>query len=121
MRRSLAAIDLFLSNRAPEAYTNDEYINLCLKDKVHRWPNCNLITDASLIKLISSPVAGNLVQHHKIEEELNHIVNDLALQTIDPLKCFDSDTDALLTLIPDEMAPEIEYKESGDDENDNSN
>ncbi|KAG9413453.1 hypothetical protein AC1031_012671 [Aphanomyces cochlioides] len=121
MRRSLAAIDLFLSNRAPEAYTNDEYINLCLKDKVHRWPNCNLITDASLIKLISSPAAGNLVQHHKIEEELSHIVKDLALQTIDPTKCFDSDTDALLTLLPDEKAPELDYKELGDGDNADSN
>ncbi|CAK4430243.1 unnamed protein product, partial [Aphanomyces euteiches] len=30
LRRSIAAIDLFLSNRAPEAYANDEYLNLCL-------------------------------------------------------------------------------------------
>ncbi|CAK4426209.1 unnamed protein product [Aphanomyces euteiches] len=117
MRRSLAAINLFLSNRAPEAYMNDEYINMCLNDKVHRWPNCNLITDAHLIKLISSPAAGNLVH----EEELSHIVKDLALQTIDPTKCFDSDTDALLTLLPDEKAHELEYKESGDGENEDSN
>ncbi|KAH9092792.1 hypothetical protein Ae201684P_008461 [Aphanomyces euteiches] len=121
MRRSLAAINLFLSNRAPEAYMNDEYINMCLNDKVHRWPNCNLITDAHLIKLISSPAAGNLVQHHKIEEELSHIVKDLALQTIDPTKCFDSDTDALLTLLLDEKAHELEYKESGEGENEESN
>ncbi|CAK4115335.1 unnamed protein product, partial [Aphanomyces euteiches] len=63
------------------------------------------------------PAAGNLVH----EEELSHIVKDLALQTIDPTKCFDSDTDALLTLLLDEKAHELEYKESGEGENEESN
>ncbi|CAK5189982.1 unnamed protein product [Aphanomyces euteiches] len=97
LRRSIAAIDLFLSNRAPEAYANDEYLNLCLNAPVHRWPSCNLITDACLVHIIASKPAERL-HHHKIENELDYVLNQIELHHYDVEDCFDTNTDALMTL-----------------------
>ncbi|KAG9399056.1 hypothetical protein AC1031_012013, partial [Aphanomyces cochlioides] len=51
---ALATIDLFLSNRAPDLYTNSEALTVLLNQEATRLPDTNCLTDWSLFALIEN-------------------------------------------------------------------
>ncbi|KAH9051225.1 hypothetical protein Ae201684P_007894 [Aphanomyces euteiches] len=51
---ALATVDLFLSNRAPDLYTNSEALTVLLNQEATRLPDTNCLTDWSLFALIEN-------------------------------------------------------------------
>ncbi|CAK4630674.1 unnamed protein product [Aphanomyces euteiches] len=51
---ALAAVDLFLSNRAPDLYTNSEALTVLLNQEATRLSDTNCLTDWSLFALIEN-------------------------------------------------------------------
>ncbi|RHY20672.1 hypothetical protein DYB32_009983, partial [Aphanomyces invadans] len=110
-RFAIAGIDLFLSTQAREIYDHDGFLNQCLNSPVRRWPICSLITDASLLGIISSKTAEPLL-HHSIEEDYTLLFVNYDFQGYDYDDCYDRTTDGLRFDIP------WSYSHSGDDHDD---